>query len=154
MKTRYLLFSIFVIGLFFMVSCDFSGINRDWSGSCLITYLNQGYQADYNGTVRSFYFESGGVCYLDVVDSFLTGSSTTKGYVGTYDYNERTHSLSYSLILMEIDYTPVISGMNYELSGSDTFNMESESGVLTSSISGGDIPEEAAIDVEFVLTAK
>lgn len=154
MKSWYLFFSILMIGLFLSISCDFSGINRDWSGSCLISYVNQGHQAEYHGTVDSFYFEYGGACYLYVEDSFLTGSSTKKSYVGTYDYEETTHTLLYSLTLVEIDDIPVISAMNYDLTGDDTFNMESESGVLTSTITGGDIPIDASISVELTLTAE
>ncbi|MBN2440698.1 MAG: hypothetical protein JXJ04_05115 [Spirochaetales bacterium] len=154
MKLEYITVCFTGLLIFFMVSCDLIGINRNWTGSCVTTYINDTIQVQYSGIVESFNFNEGDSCVLIIRDTFLSDSLTRKKFVGTYNYNERYHSLAYSLILVEIDSIDVNSNMNYDLEGSNTFDMTNETGVLTATISGQDIPIDASIDVVFSLTAE
>lgn len=153
MKNKSILYSIIIINVLLFFSCHVSGINRNWTGTCLTTVVNDGVQVEYQGIVESFSFHEDGVCSLLILDSSL-GGSTYKSYVGTYDYDSYDYSLSYSLTLEQIDDIPVSPNMEYDLTGSDTFNMENDSGNLTAEISGGDIPPSVEIDVVFSLTAE
>ena len=65
--------------------------------------------------------------------------------------------ISISLTLEEIDDMPVSDNLNYDLDGSDSFNMESETGHLDGTItngSSGDIPAGVTITISFNLSAE
>jgi hypothetical protein len=152
MKRNYLLYCIIISFLLF-VSCTLSPIHRNWTGTCLITVLNGSTSASYQGIVESFSFTEDGFCSLMIRDGFL-GGSTLKSYAGYYEYDEEDYLLEYSLTLEEIDSIPVSSNIEYDLDGSDIFNLENETGSTTAEISGGDIPASVEIDIAFTLTAE
>jgi hypothetical protein len=146
------------VSLFLFFACPIPGINRNWEGTCHTT-LSGDFNEDYYGIVESFIFEENGTCTLEILDDFQ-GESTRKYYEGIYDYDKQDHFLSYSLTLKRIDSFPVAPENEYLLSGSDTFDLEDESGnIRNGKISGGDLPSPPPpppieIEIDFSLEAE
>jgi len=158
MKIKYLYFSIMIMVCFFLVTgCDFTGYHRYWSGSCLTTLTNGGVDQDYHGLVEFFHFENGVGCTLIIRDDFLSGYPTVKTYEGNYSYEEDDHLLGYTLTLKTINDIPVDSAMEYNLSNLpdfDYFDLESDYGNLSGTLSEGDLElSSAVVTVSFNLKA-
>lgn len=151
--TKYLSIVFMIIILILLNSCFFNNIeNPEWDGTSNTIMTNGNFTAEYPGIVEYLLFDSDDSCILKIRDDFLTGEITLKEYKGTFRYDFETYNLRISLILETIDDKIISDNMQYNVNGTNTFNLNNSGGVLNVDITEGDLPPTVTIDVALDIT--